>query len=79
MKIIVHKLDLYIISVYICRNKNEIIMKKQEMINIILAEKDKLWTEMMECIDKLGMRDPITDAAVARWGVINQLVKSLGL
>ena len=54
-------------------------MKKQEMINIILAEKDKLWNEMMECIDKLGMRDPITDAAVARWGVINQLVKSLGL
>ena len=54
-------------------------MKKQEMINIILAEKDKLWNEMMECIDKLGMRDSITDAAVARWGVINQLVKSLGL
>jgi hypothetical protein len=54
-------------------------MKKQEMINIILAEKDKLWNEMMECIDKLGMRDPITDASVARWGVINQLVKSLGL
>jgi hypothetical protein len=25
------------------------------------------------------MRDPITDASVARWGVINQLVKSLGL
>ena len=54
-------------------------MKKREMINIILAEKDKLWNEMMECIDKLGMRDPITDAAVARWGIINQLVKSLGL
>ena len=54
-------------------------MKKQEMINTILAEKDKLWNDLQRCIDILGMNDPITDAAVARWAIINQLVKSLGL
>jgi hypothetical protein len=54
-------------------------MKKQEMINTILAEKDKLWNDLQQCMDILGMHDPITEAAVARWSVINQLVKNLGL
>ena len=48
-------------------------MKKQEMITTILAEEKRLWKEMMECIDKLGMKDPITDMSVARWVIINQL------
>lgn len=54
-------------------------MKKKEMINTILAEQDKLWNDLQQCIDILGIHDPITDAAAARWAVINQLVKSLGL
>lgn len=54
-------------------------MKKQEMIDTILAEQDKLWKDLNQCMDILGMNDPITDAAVARWAVINELVKSLGL
>jgi len=40
-------------------------MKKQEMINIILAEKDKLWTEMMECIDKLGIESIVETCIVS--------------
>ena len=47
------------------------------MIQVMIAEEKQLWKDMMECIDKLGMRDPITDIAVARWSVINQLVCKL--
>jgi hypothetical protein len=54
-------------------------MKKQEMINKIMLEERKLWNDLQQCIDTLGMRDPLTDAAAARWAVINQLVKTLGL
>lgn len=52
-------------------------MKKQEMIKVMIAEEKQLWKEMMECIDKLGMGDSITDMAVARWSVINKLVCKL--
>lgn len=52
-------------------------MKKQEMIKIMIAEEKQLWKEMMECIDKLGIKDPITDVYVARWSVINKLVCKL--
>lgn len=52
-------------------------MKKQEMVQVMIAEEKQLWKEMMECIDKFGMRDPFTDLAVARWSVINQLVCKL--
>jgi len=52
-------------------------MKKQEMIKIMIAEEKQLWKEMMECIDKLGMRDSLTDIAVSRWSVINKLVCKL--
>jgi hypothetical protein len=52
-------------------------MKKQEMIQIMIAEEKQLWKEMMECIDKLGMRDPLTDVAVARWSSVNKLVCKL--
>jgi hypothetical protein len=52
-------------------------MKKQEMIKIMIAEEKQLWKEMMECIDKLGMRDPLTDIVVARWSAVNKLVCKL--
>jgi hypothetical protein len=52
-------------------------MKKQEMIQIMIADEKQLWKEMMECIDKLGMRDPLTDIAVARWSAVNKLVCKL--
>jgi hypothetical protein len=48
-------------------------MKKKEMIEILLQEERRLWDEMMECIDKLGMHDPITDMQIARWSSINNL------
>ena len=54
-------------------------MKKQEMIDLIKAEERKLYDDLQQCIDILGIHDPITEAAVARWSVINQLVKNLGL
>lgn len=47
------------------------------MVQVMIAEEKQLWKEMMECIDKLGMKDPITDLAVARWSVINKLVCKL--
>jgi hypothetical protein len=75
----VHKLDLNIKSTYLCRNKNEKAMKKQEMINAIMLEERKLWNDLQECLEKLGVNDPITDLATARWAAINKLVKSLGL
>lgn len=49
------------------------------MIDLILRQENLLWKNLQECIDKLGMNDPITDSAVSRWAVINQLVKTLGL
>jgi hypothetical protein len=52
-------------------------MKKQEMVQVMIAEEKQLWKEMMECIDKLGMRDPITDSAVARWSAVNKLVTKI--
>ena len=52
-------------------------MKKQEMIKIMIAEEKQLWKEMMECIDKLGMKDPITDMQIARWSSVHKLVCKL--
>jgi hypothetical protein len=52
-------------------------MKKREMIQIMIAEEKQLWKEMMDCIDKFGMRDPLTDIAVARWSSVNKLVCKL--
>lgn len=49
------------------------------MINIIKAQEKELYKDLQECIEKLGVNDPITDAVVARWAIINQLVKTLGL
>jgi len=79
MKKNVYKLDLNIKSTYLCRNKNEKAMKKQEMINTIMLEERKLWDALQECINILGVNDPSTEIATARWATINQLLKSLGL
>ncbi len=73
----VNKLDLYIKRIYICRKKNENAMKKQEMIAMIIAEEKQLWDDLMECIKKLGVHDPITDSATARWTAVNKLAIKL--
>jgi hypothetical protein len=52
-------------------------MKKQEMIKVMIAEEKQLWKEMMECIDKLGLHDTITDMQIARWSAVNKLVCKL--
>lgn len=49
------------------------------MVKIMIAEEKQLWKEMMECIDKLGMHNPITDMQVASWAVVHNLVQKLGL
>jgi len=49
------------------------------MINTIMLEERRLWNELQECIKALGVNDVLIDVATARWSVINQLVKSLGL
>lgn len=48
-------------------------MKKQEMIDLILQEEKKLWKDLQECIDRLGIYDPITDSATARWSAVQTL------
>ena len=52
-------------------------MKKQEIIKLIIAEEKQLWDAMMDCIDILGLKDPITDIAIARWTVVNNLLCSI--
>jgi hypothetical protein len=52
-------------------------MKKQEMIKVMIAEEKQLWDDLMECIKKLGVHDPITDSATARWTAVNKLVCKL--
>ena len=47
------------------------------MIDLILQEESRLWDEMQECIDKLGMFDRITDMQVARWSAVHNLVVKL--
>lgn len=43
------------------------------MIATIIAEEKHLWKELQECINKLGLHDPITDSATARWSAVHQL------
>lgn len=43
------------------------------MISLLIQEERKLWNDMMECIDKLGLHNPITDVSVARWSAVHQL------
>lgn len=52
-------------------------MKKQEMINLILQEEKQIWKELQECINKLGMRDSITDMQIARWASVKNLIEKL--
>ena len=52
-------------------------MKKQEMINTIMLEERKLWDALQECINLLGVNDPLTEIATTRWATINQLLKTL--
>ena len=54
-------------------------MKKQEMINLIMLEERRLYDDLQQTIDILGINDPLTDEAVARWASVNNLLKKLGL
>ena len=54
-------------------------MKKQEMINVIMLEERRLYDELQQCLEILGVNDPITDAATTRWASVNNLLKKLGL
>ena len=49
------------------------------MINLIKQEERRLWDDLQDCINTLGLRDTLTDVATARWAAINKLVKTLGL
>ena len=54
-------------------------MKKQEMIDLIKAEERKLYDDLQQCIEILGIHDPITESATTRWSTIHNLLKTLGL
>jgi len=52
-------------------------MKKQEMIDAIIQEEKRLWNDLQQCIDVLGINDPLTDIATARWISVNDLKTKL--
>jgi hypothetical protein len=52
-------------------------MKKQEMIDTIIAEEKRLWNDLKRCSDILEKDDPLTDLAVARWVCVNNLIEKL--
>jgi hypothetical protein len=54
-------------------------MKKQEMIEVMMAEERRLWSDLLECVYKLGTDDPLTDLASARYGAIFKLLETLKL
>jgi hypothetical protein len=54
-------------------------MKKQEMIQIMIAEEKRLLSDLLECVYKLGTNDPLTDLASARYGAIYKLLQTLKL
>ena len=54
-------------------------MKKQEIINTIMLEEKALWETLQKSIDLLGLEHETTQWNLTRWGVINALVKKLGL
>lgn len=64
---------------YLRMNFKKHAMKKQEMINTIMLEEKALWETLQKSIDLLGLEHETTQWNLTRWGVINALVKKLGL
>ena len=52
-------------------------MKKQEMIDLILQERDVLWSEYMEMLEAFGIHDEGTQSAGTRAATISQLIHKL--
>jgi hypothetical protein len=52
-------------------------MTNLEIIAVIKSQEQELYNEVQKCLEKLGANDPITDSAVTRWAVINNLLKTL--
>jgi hypothetical protein len=48
-------------------------MKKQEMIDLIIQEEKRLWDAVQRSMDLLGIDDEVTQSAVTRWAVMNDL------
>jgi hypothetical protein len=52
-------------------------MKKQEMIDFIIQEEKRLWDAVQRSMDILGIDDEVTQSAVTRWAVMNDLKTKL--
>ena len=52
-------------------------MKAKQIIDIIKAQEQELYSEVQKCLEQLGANDPITDSAVTRWSTIHNLLKTL--
>lgn len=52
-------------------------MNAKQMIDLIKAEEQALYSEVQKCLEQLGANDPITDSAVTRWATIHNLLKTL--
>jgi hypothetical protein len=48
-------------------------MKKQEMIDFIIQEEKRLWESVQRSMELLGIDDEVTQSAVTRWSVMNDL------
>ena len=48
-------------------------MKKQEMIDLIIQEEKRLWESVQRSMELLGIDDEVTQSAVTRWSVMNDL------
>jgi hypothetical protein len=52
-------------------------MKKKQMIEILLQEEKRLWDDLQDCINTVGVNDDATEWATARWAVVHNLVQKL--
>ena len=52
-------------------------MKKQEMIDAIIKQEREMWSDLLECVYKLGSDDPLTDLSAARYSVMFKLLETL--
>jgi len=48
-------------------------MKKQEMIDFIIHEEKRLWDAVQRSMELLGVDDEVTQSAVTRWAIMNDL------
>ena len=52
-------------------------MNATQIIDLIKLQEQELYKDLQECLEKLGVNDPITQEATTRWATIYKLAKTL--